>query len=450
MFLYKAKELNFRRILFSLREIAGGFIMPMIERFIVIGDSLSDKGQMRASCLAPLSGLIGRSPDGRFTNGFTWDDFAFYELLRGTNQPTEALIGDDAYGMATNESRTYVRTYCIGGLTAVNYIKPFSRDIRADLESLVLSNLAIQREKIISDDRSLSITPEQKSSTLVIEWSGANDLITVRHSPTYQAAEAVIEARINNLEELIKHGYKHFILFNLPDLSLTPRFQSEHEHDRRHAQDVITYFNQTLTQQITDLEIKLGESVFIRQYDVHHLFTDAYNNPNQYGIDPDKRTKPLTLSHDFRDTDNPNAAKGYMFWDDVHPTEIVHYYLGRKFLATFNQFFKFEAPIETLLQQFREVYGEQLILEQQDRFRFFNSCLRTNEFNYKQVTLDQVFARATSRDEKVLAAMRELHWIDNDNQCITSHSVIINALECIDQQLEQAQANEQSKIDNGI
>lgn len=46
-----------------------------VDRFLIIGDSLSDKGTMAHSIFAPYSGLMGNSPDGRFTNGFIWSDF---------------------------------------------------------------------------------------------------------------------------------------------------------------------------------------------------------------------------------------------------------------------------------------------------------------------------------------------------------------------------------------
>src|SRR5258708_18341153 len=53
---------------------------PIINRVNSFGDSLSDRGQMYKRLLggvfpmARLSGLTGKSPDGRFTNQYTWLD----------------------------------------------------------------------------------------------------------------------------------------------------------------------------------------------------------------------------------------------------------------------------------------------------------------------------------------------------------------------------------------
>ena len=66
-----------------------------------------------------------------------------------------------------------------------------------------------------------------KIKTLVIEWSGANDLITVNLHPNIKTAQRAVNARIENIEKLIEQGYQHFVLINLSDLSLTPRYQNK-------------------------------------------------------------------------------------------------------------------------------------------------------------------------------------------------------------------------------
>ncbi|VVC75314.1 hypothetical protein AQUSIP_06030 [Aquicella siphonis] len=54
---------------------------PTISHFVMMGDSLSDRGTMDRRKLfgvipmSWLSGLAGRSPRGRFTNGFAWSDY---------------------------------------------------------------------------------------------------------------------------------------------------------------------------------------------------------------------------------------------------------------------------------------------------------------------------------------------------------------------------------------
>lgn len=187
----------------------------------------------------------------------------------------------------------------------------------------VIATLDGMRDKIEKDDIAMVTTAEQKESTLVFEWSGANDLITVNEHPTIEAAERAVKARKHNLEKMISMGYKHFILFNLPDLSLTPRFQAQHEHIRQVAHISVQHFNQCLIQQIQSL-IDEHPQCSIAIYDVNQLFTNAYHNPEVFGLEEEKKHTPFIKSKDFEDTDNQKPAKGFMFWDEVHPTEAVH------------------------------------------------------------------------------------------------------------------------------
>ncbi len=89
----------------------------------------------------------------------------------------------------------------------------------------MVSNLSEKRSLLLEDDIKHKLDSEHKSHTLVLEWSGANDLITVNSEPNIAAIHHSIASRVRNLKELIKNGYRNFTLFNLPDLSLTPYYQ---------------------------------------------------------------------------------------------------------------------------------------------------------------------------------------------------------------------------------
>ena len=135
-----------------------------VDRFLIIGDSLSDKGTMAHSILAPLSGLRGNSPDGRFTNGYIWADFFCERVLLDsmltsvTYDPTDTKLlfeHNDDQRVATSSSQDYVRTYCEGGLTAHNYFERVSLNIELDVTEKVLATLDGMRDKIEKDDRAM-------------------------------------------------------------------------------------------------------------------------------------------------------------------------------------------------------------------------------------------------------------------------------------------------------
>jgi len=402
-----------------------------IEYFVIIGDSLSDKGQMAASMLSPFAGLKGYSPDGRFTNGFTWDDFFCDEVFKEKNSNSTIKTSDDKR-VTTNTSQAYVRTYCIGGLTSYAYDKEFRINPYYEATDLVLSNLDEQRVKIQADDRNMIISEAQKQKTLVIEWSGANDLITVNSTPTTDAAEKAIQARIENLNKMIRMGYRHFVLFNLPNLSLTPRFQNGAKEERDHANTAVIFFNERLTEEIEKIKNQQPDCI-INFYDVNQMFTAAYNNPEVYDLDEDKKHSPLIKSQHFQNTNDPAAAKGYMFWDEVHPTEAVHAILANDFNHNcFEQHYIFQVPEETLLRQFREAYGLQWSQDKEACFGFF----KQSRIKYREADLETILMHALYEGgHRTNVVIRGLGWIDQNKQCSSEHTSIITALENVEAQL---------------
>lgn len=140
----------------------------------------------------------------------------------------------------------FVRTYCEGGLTSADYRHNFTFYPALLAYRLILSCLMRQRAKLLADDHKNNLTSQQKLNTLVIEWSGGNDLIKVNLKPTYHDADKAILARIDNVEKLFAAGYRHFVLVTVPNFSITPRYQGKSETERREAKVIVDYLNSEL------------------------------------------------------------------------------------------------------------------------------------------------------------------------------------------------------------
>jgi phospholipase/lecithinase/hemolysin len=439
--------------------------MPPIQHIIMMGDSLSDRGTLAKRKLLgllpfeKLSGLEGKSPKGRFTNGYVWSDaFAtklanelIIESLKKRGERATDIADDvithsplverklnyydldhDQY-VEYDKSLDLVRNYDEGGLTAYNYDgKP--GPIRRVIEGKILANLDAKRKKLLEDDEYRAINQDHKNKSLIIEWSGANDLITINDG-VYELKEGkiskeveveiehAVQARINNVRELAKNGYRNFVLFNLPDLSLTPRFQTGKGKDSKEgAQKASEHFNQVLKQESRKLKRELTSKygdVELDVFDVSSVFSDAYENPNKYGIDEDKLTTPYTKSNDFEiKKDNTSPAKGYMFYDDVHPTEDVHEVLAQKFYdSKIFKKYQMQAPSEDLIAQFIEAYGARLEKEQH---RFFIGWMYKSNLSYKKdsLSLKDILNHAFGKDGKgsgkrTRQVIEKLGWIDS-------------------------------------
>lgn len=411
-----------------------------IQNILVFGDSLSDRGTMAQKAIGAFSGLWGTSPHGRFTNGFVWLDYLIKRLAQNENEPVALIppkvkqkkslfsINNDEY-VGVESAPVLARTYCVGGMTAADYSDDFDCG-KAMLNATrkVLDTLGSLREEAIRDDEYMGLDASEKKSTLVIEWSGANDLITANENPTRENAKRAVDARIQHLREMIKAGYREFALFNMPDLSLTPRYQNGKAKIRRQAHEVSQYFNEELERALNELR-GLDEiyNCNIHLFDANALFTQAFENPDQYNLDESIKSDPFINSSIFRKKEQEASAEGYMFWDEVHPTEAVHVELAEAF---FNQVFapnyRFAHTLQPLVRKFQKAYGMQL---EEDISSSCGMC-RTQSFDHldARVTPEQIVQHGISQDGKrTNKVLRQLGWMDKNNQCESEDPRIIAA-----------------------
>lgn len=359
---------------------------PRIKRIIMIGDSLSERGTMFREKLFGfipmkiLSGLKGKTPDDSFTNGFPWSDHFITALAnkftikklkteKGLDDAdiADGIINDDAhirpvidnyYNLKNDlfvnyDGENFIRNYTIGGLTAHDYSWLPSTSISRFFSRLILPTLQGECKKLLNYDKVHHLSSKFKAETLIIEWSGANDLITVNARPSKKEADGAVKARINNLRKLINNGYSNFILFNLPDLSLTPRYQAKNEKERENARVCSEYFNEELNAACMKLREEYPDCC-IQLFDANKEFQDMFHHPEKYNLDKDKRHQPYTTSADFKIKENSTSpADGYMFWDAVHPTADVHAFLAQKILQEYENVFEFIAPDEKKKEKYK-------------------------------------------------------------------------------------------------
>lgn len=429
-----------------------------ISHIVMMGDSLSDRGTAdKAEILGCIpmkwfAGLIGTSPKGRFTNGYVWadvisaffaNDFLIKDLKAkygySNDDLADAIIAkekgvidslrydynleNDLY--VTFEGRDFIRSYDEGGLSAYDYSWRPSSSITRFFSRIILSTLEKKREKLLTYDEEHQVTGLQKEQTLVVEWSGANDLITVNAEPSIAEVDRAIKERVKNVEILLQKGYRNFVLFNLPDLSLTPRFQNKTgdsgDKARANAHKCVDYFNQELAKACEKFKTMFPHCYF-DVFDINSFFVQAYNNPKDYGLDPNKLKQPFTTSPDFRILPNGTApAKGYAFWDDIHPTADVHAVLGNEFYKKYNPEFTFSEPegkrvneptmdisSDQLQKAFCARYADKLAKSSSG---FFGH--KKASFPYQTATLDEILQHAfTEKGSDFREVLSELQWIN--------------------------------------
>lgn len=354
---------------------------PIIRTHKIQGDSLTSEADDRKVFGIPftnIAGLKNISPDGSFTNGMTWVGhflgILFSEFEKRYLEAKQAHKDqnrfrsdcDIADSLITNENhiateldhffdllksgretayrdQVVAEVFAEGGVTAHHWGFTWNPKLLGSRE--MLESLGDKRNELLRYDHDHAVTQAQKDETLIYEWTGANDILTVNKFPTPEEAKIAIQERKKNAEILIQNGYKKFVLFNLPDISLLPRYQEQDEAAQAQASTASACLNQELERAVAELREEHPDCLF-EIFDVKSHFDEIYFNPEKYGFDPKKMKKWYVGSPEFiMDKENHTSpATGWAFWNNVHPTTDFHYLLALELFKFVMSKFKLLEP----------------------------------------------------------------------------------------------------------
>lgn len=332
--------------------------MPPFDKIIFLGDSLTDDGKL----FSLLFFQVPKSPPyfkGRFSNGPTWaEDFAKY-------------FYDKYY--------TSYKVYAVGGATAV-----FHLPTKGFMGS---STLEIQTDSYLIDN-----FLRDKTKTLVAIWIGSNDYLYYQAHNGDRLTTAIANKIIKSARRVLQHGVKYLLVLNLPDSSLAPYSRTHGDPKKLH--ELVIMSNKKLADGIAQLKYEFPEAKIVtvdiynilmdfmanpdsynKKYNLHvtnitdSCWAGGYFNDRFFSSDVMRNEiKQSLMQHHtaFAKNDelkndldvnaivsyiqntpeiryvygmgklfdrglkpcaNPNE---YLFWDSMHPTEVVHrvlYYL---------------------------------------------------------------------------------------------------------------------------
>ncbi|HTO06889.1 MAG TPA: SGNH/GDSL hydrolase family protein [Myxococcota bacterium] len=271
-----------RRIAFVALTLCLSFGQPAFaasfDSLISFGDSLSDTGSGPAT--PPGYG-------GRFSNGPVWEEYLASSLAIPAASTKDYAIGGATSGTGNvNGTTTGLLTQVSGFVAAPDHLG---------------------------------------SSTLYTVWAGGNDAIAAAlggGDPVAAANQAAINIA-SAITQLAGTGAQYFLVPNLPNGGLLP-LAAQVGADPTQANLLSLYGNAQLDAALAPLASALGITIY--RADVYTLFQAMVANPAAYGlsdvVDPCK-TSSSTCA-------NPDQ---YLFWDSIHPTTVVHSFIGQLALA---------------------------------------------------------------------------------------------------------------------
>lgn len=280
----------------------------------VFGDSLSDIGNdlvITGGVVPSTTYYTNGSAVGRFTNGLSYADHLAAGL--GLGLSPSVLGGND---------------YAFGGAR--------TGSVAAGLPATALSF----NQQIGAFDATHA---KADAGALYVLWIGANDL-----SDAITAAAlgnpAAVNTAINNamlgiggaIQDLSSRGATHFLIPNLPDLSLIPAVNSRGSAGLSAlAQGASQAFNAALEGTLAQASFS---ALDIHPFDVYAVQTAITASPSAYGF---SNVTSACYTGDVNGLARPGGPapsvcgnpSSSMYWDYEHPTDALHAVLGAQALA---------------------------------------------------------------------------------------------------------------------
>jgi phospholipase/lecithinase/hemolysin len=297
------------------------------------GDSLLDSGNAYAITESPdpLSSYPISPPYAeRFSNGHVASEVLAADL--GVTADPSQLGGTDyATGGATSGFANFAGAV-FGSLT----LPPPVDALPDQIALLSLSDTAGLMQQI---GLFTAVPPPDIGSSLILIWSGSNDLFLTSALVANMTLPAELETFIQaadgaaaNVEaaitSLIDAGTKNILAVNLPDLGQTPAGTD--------PSNLLSPFWSAYTYEFNAQFLDPGyisgldPSVRLIEFDMFSLFNQVLGNPGKYGF--------LNVTDACLPTEGPVPVglpcampDQYLFWDSVHPSAAAHQIIGELF-----------------------------------------------------------------------------------------------------------------------
>ena len=251
------------------------FLSPVIfaqsfSNFYFLGDSLSDVGNNPERGHKPYS-------DGSNWVQLLMEDFGQKNITYSDNGGT-----DYAYGGAQTDASS-----------------PGKAETNRGVQNQVTALLAVH--------------PQLDSNALYFLWAGANDVFNgiLQQGKTMtdianQGASNIRQALIN----LHNAGARYIVLGGLPNLSKTPLGSGLPNEMQQKIAGAAALFDEEVFSAIDEI----GFPVIVVDY--YSLFNKINNDPQKYGFTHSYKEQCIAKNND--------SCKGYIFWDNLHPTEAAY------------------------------------------------------------------------------------------------------------------------------
>jgi outer membrane lipase/esterase len=290
------------------------------QNFYAFGDSLVDNGN------TPREFGIKYPPppyyDYHFSNGPVWAEY--FPGLTGLS-----FVPSNDYGFGG----AFSGPLTILGVTFNNL---------ENLPEPVSEGFATPLPSFATEVRQFTATGQHFGPGDVVGvWVGANDYFATLalvefglangNTAIPAAIQLVAQQTTSGVNDLVNLGARRFVVFGLPDLGLTPQFNTDSATTIAEANEISQAHNATLAQFMAGEHDATGANIIV--INTQQLFSELLADPAAYG-----KTNTTDACIDTPScVDGSTAAQNrYVFWDTVHPTTGTHLLIAEFAAADLN------------------------------------------------------------------------------------------------------------------
>lgn len=280
----------------------------------VLGDSLSDTGNLYTA-----TGSLPQAPyaNGRFSDGPIYAEHLWQSMGLAGNLLASNLGGTN-YAVGGARSRYH----------SFDTLNPLFNPL-TDASSYFGFSLLGQRDAILAKQGGAL-----DSKALYTVWSGSNDVADAISLWVTSAADAlalVYQAAsdfISVVASLVAAGAQYLLIPNVPNLGLVPEVVALGADAQDLATQLAQLYNGLVAQAL------VGVPADITGLDTFSFLGNMVADPSRFGLPADAIVDTGCFTGYVGVPGDVCAdPQNYVFWDQLHPTAVVHEELGRLAVA---------------------------------------------------------------------------------------------------------------------
>jgi phospholipase/lecithinase/hemolysin len=291
------------------------FLLPapafsgLFDNVYVLGDSLSDQGNLFIGTAGIVSPANAAPASDHYFNG------------RFSNGPIYADVLAQALGVPLTPSLAGGNNFAFGGARTTYNISeaPFGPLPAGSLPSSLNREVGAFKSRNINDPNGLYIV-----------FSGSNDIgdiLALGMNPGV-VIPTLLTGVLNAIEAFKDAGAQTVVVPNVPDLGRTPALLG---NPNPAASALGTFFSAQYNAALHSA-LATVSGTHVIEFDTFGFLTELVTNPGAFGL-----TNVTTPCYSGFVDPNPAATECatpdmFAFWDRIHPTSRLHYFLGEALL----------------------------------------------------------------------------------------------------------------------